>query len=81
LHFDLVELHAREIRRVVATTPLRGSRSEADKLKDSIAKRRALLNAEQDVYDAQTVHGTYRAEQQRWDLEVAARLKGLEQYR
>jgi hypothetical protein len=81
LHFDLVEVHARELRRFLSDLPLRGSRSEAEKLKAIIADRRALLDAEQAVYDGETVHGTYRGVQERWERDVAARLKALEAYR
>lgn len=81
LHFDLVEVHARELRRFLFTVPLMGTRSEAQKLLAIIADRRALLDAEQAVYDGETVHGTYRAVQERWEREVAARLKALEAYR
>lgn len=81
LHFDLVEVHARELRRFLRDLPLRGSRSEAARLKKIFAERRALLDAEQAVYDGETVHGTYRAVQERWEREIAARLNALEEFR
>ncbi len=81
LHFDLVEVHARELRRFLVGLPLRGSRSEVQKLKEIFQSRRALLDAEQAVYDGESVHGTYRAVQARWEQEVADRLKALEAYR
>jgi hypothetical protein len=78
-HFDLSEVHARRMRRVLSrlVTPCRLTEEQLAAALDPVRREDA---ARQDRYDRETDHGLDRAQQARWDDEVRRELSDLEQY-
>lgn len=80
LHFDITELFARKLRKLISEMD-----SDCEKMHRSIQKvydRNYEDYAEfQARYDRETAHSINEAEQLRWNALVAAELKALEEFR
>ena len=78
LHFDIVELYARKIRKSIINKVTLGYSQE------DVGKSIALLIAEiskiQDDYDKETLHGENMENQSKWEDEIERSLKEYEFY-
>jgi hypothetical protein len=74
-HFDLAEVHARNMRRVFEglAAPCRKTDAELSALAQRLVQEE---KAEQRRYDAETNHGLLAAQQAAWGAAVARRLAG-----
>ena len=78
LHFDLTEVHARQLRRKLA---LLNCADVKDKLSGTVSSAFAQWKAEQDNFDAECKHGLNVEQEQVWAADIAQRLKQLEAYK
>lgn len=74
LHFDIYECHAREFRKKLSESKLKMSEIQK-KLPEMYNKQIADCKAEQELYDKETNHSLNKADQQRWNVKIATRLK------
>ncbi|RNI25006.1 DUF922 domain-containing protein [Rufibacter latericius] len=80
LHFDLTELHARQLRKRLAELPNACNRGAADLNKYANEAFNAW-HKEQEFYDSQSRHGLDKDQQLEWIASVELRLKRLEAYK
>ncbi|AMM52092.1 hypothetical protein TH61_14080 [Rufibacter sp. DG15C] len=80
LHFDITELHARQLRKRLASLPNPCTRGAADLNKYANLAFEAW-HKEEDQYDKESRHGLDKAQQQAWQDSVEERLKALEAYK
>ncbi|NEM97805.1 DUF922 domain-containing protein [Pontibacter burrus] len=80
LHFDLTEVHARQLRKELKAlgTVCPDARP---KLAATVNAAFARWKAEQDKFDAQSKHGLDATVSAEWEQTIAARLKQLENYK
>lgn len=81
LHFDIAELYARKLRRHMARWNGPQTKEGADAVKVFIQQYNDSVFIMGERYDKETEHHGNRAEQLRWEADIAARLKELERYR
>lgn len=79
LHFDIAEVHARELRSKVIDIP-RDDKVQRN-LKAVLDTAIARAGREQDLYDRETSHGRDEAIQSGWSKQVNARLTELDAWR
>lgn len=79
LHFDIAEVHARELRSTVTDIP-RDDKIQRN-LKAVLDTAIARAGREQDLYDRETSHGRDEAIQAEWSKQVKARLADLDAWR
>ncbi|MCX2741848.1 DUF922 domain-containing protein [Pontibacter anaerobius] len=77
LHFDLTEVHARQLRHDLQTISCSNLKAKLGLMVNEAFKR---WKAEQDLFDQASKHGLDKDEQQAWAASIAARLKKLEAY-
>lgn len=80
LHFDITELHARKLRKVLtAFTPRMNNevKRELESVYQKIERSRRQM---QQQYDKETRHGTLQEVQERWERKIENELKELESY-
>jgi hypothetical protein len=80
LHFDLAELYARKIRKVISILSDNGE----DDIKVYNRAIQKLLRESNEIdiqYDLETLHGAMQKKQAEWNKEVKAELKELDQYK
>jgi hypothetical protein len=80
LHFDIAELYARKIRKVVVELAAAGE----EDVKDYNRAIQKLLTESNEVdiqYDLETLHGAMLKKQTEWTNNVKAQLKSLAQYK
>lgn len=80
LHFDLTELHARQLRKTLSQLPTDCS-SSAVELNNYANQAFENWHKEQDLYDLESRHGLHKQKQQEWAASVELRLKALEAFR
>ena len=78
-HFDLTEVHARQLRRYYAEL-IAPCRLESSDLAAAASRIGRDEKAAQAQYDAETDNGRAPAEQMRWDREIASQLVALAKY-
>lgn len=77
-HFDLVEIYARKLRRLLSTAKIRcgdnhKTKQEVDKL---YKKNKEAMEAEQQRYDLETNYGADLGRQKEWEDKLEEQLKG-----
>lgn len=77
LHFDLTEVHARQLRQELAQLDCRNRKTRLRRIVDGAFKR---WKEEQKRFDQASRHGLDKEEEQVWASGVANRLKKLEAY-
>ncbi|WP_210465070.1 DUF922 domain-containing protein [Rufibacter roseolus] len=80
LHFDLTELHARQLRKRLKELPNACNRGAAD-LNRYASEAFEKWHKEQDLYDRESRHGLDKDQQLEWIASVELRLKQLEAYK
>lgn len=79
LHFDITELHARLLRKQIATLqPSQNVSSTLDNLYTDISK---TLRETQNTYDAESDHSRNIEKQFFWQKKIAAELKKLDKFK
>jgi predicted secreted Zn-dependent protease len=78
-HFDLTEVHARQLRRYY-TELMAPCRIPSNDLAAAASRIGRDEKAAQAQYDAETDNGRIPAQQARWDREIAAQLTTLAKY-
>ncbi|WP_276495786.1 DUF922 domain-containing protein [Pontibacter litorisediminis] len=78
LHFDLTEVHARQLRHDLQQLNCVSLKTKLSLVVNNAFKR---WKAEQDAFDKASRHGLDKEEQQVWEAAITARLKKLEAYR
>lgn len=79
LHFDIVEVHARKLRKEYLL--LKKEKAELDDYLLLFQKSLKDLSKYQNLYDAETLHSKNKINQQKWNEKVKTELKMLEAYR
>jgi hypothetical protein len=80
LHFDIAELYARKIRKVIAALSENGE----DEVKIYNRAIQKLLRESNEVdiqYDLETLHGAMLKRQAEWSKQIKSELKSLEQFK
>jgi len=80
-HFDIGEIYARKLRKVLSETHFTNDEllnGKSDVIADSINK---LLMVEQKLYDEETEHGSNKEKQKEWKNRIAKELLEWEAYR
>lgn len=77
LHFDLTEVHARQLRRDLEALNCGNLKAN---LNPTVAKAFKTWKAEQDAFDKECRHGLDKEVQQAWEEDIALRLRSLEKY-
>lgn len=80
LHFDIAELYARKIRKVIAAL----SEAGEDNVKIYNRAIQKLLRESNEIdiqYDLETLHGAMLKKQAEWTKEIKSELKSLEQFK
>lgn len=80
IHFDIVELYARKMRKRLDEKDFTKVNNAVAEIKKQYEKTLAEINKEQDKYDKDTQHGINSAKQQVWNESIAQQLKELEKY-
>ncbi|HEY0655976.1 MAG TPA: DUF922 domain-containing protein [Chryseosolibacter sp.] len=80
LHFDIAELYARKIRKVIAELSEAGER-DVKVFNRAIQKLLRESNEIDIQYDLETLHGAMLKKQAEWSKEVKSELKALEQFK
>lgn len=73
-HFDLGEVHARQLRKKITYD------SNIKGVENLIREAYELSNRSQDLYDHETNHGIDKSKQKEWLIYIASELKVLENY-
>lgn len=79
LHFDLTEVHARQLRKNLLTLGTTCPNAQP-KLTEAVTKAFANWKAEQDKFDEASRHGLDHKVSAQWAASIAQRLKQLEAY-
>ena len=79
-HFDLTEIAARRLRKLIAEKDWTKVKNMGDVVKKMYVRVYNEWTREQDKYDNETQHGLNAARQEIWNAKLAAELKELEQY-
>lgn len=80
-HFDLGEVYARKLRKVLSESRLFFNKSSKNKI-DSLYQCYLTLHKQaQDEYDSETIHGQRKSIQEEWDERVKKELADLKKYR
>jgi len=79
LHFDLTEVHARQLRKTLAGMGTTCNAFKAE-LTPTISAAFKAWKAEQRLFDASCSHGLNKAEEQVWAENIALRLQELAAY-
>ncbi|WP_299757274.1 DUF922 domain-containing protein [uncultured Pontibacter sp.] len=77
LHFDLTEVHARQLRHDLQQISCSNLKTKLSLVVNEAFKR---WRAEQDIFDKASKHGMEKEEQEAWAANIAVRLKRLEAY-
>lgn len=79
LHFDIIELFARKLRKRILNTKIttKGTQEQLKKLQTDLQNEE---NAYQNLYDKQTDHSRNKQKQKEWGEKIAKELKELEDY-
>ena len=78
LHFDLTEVHARQLRKKLE---LLSCSDVKNKLSGTVTSAFAQWKAEQDAFDTACKHGLNAKEERLWAADIAQRLQELEAYK
>lgn len=79
LHFDITEIYARKIRKVLSEVALKPL--EEEKVWDTLRKIKYAYENRQKLYDSVTRHGINKETQGEWKAIVKSELKDLEEYK
>jgi len=77
LHFDITELYARKVRKIIKEL-FKGEYS--GEFADAVTDRVEELEARQKIYDKETAHGGLRDVQAKWWKHIYAELETLNEY-
>ncbi|GAB2537899.1 DUF922 domain-containing protein [Rufibacter soli] len=80
LHFDLTELHARQLRKRLSQLS-NGCGSGAAEMNKYASEAFDNWHKEQDLYDKESRHGLDKDQQMEWIASVETRLKALESFK
>lgn len=78
LHFDLTEVHARQLRHDLQQISCANLKTKLSIVVNEAFRR---WKAEQDLFDETSRHGRDKDQQQVWEAQINARLRKLEAYR
>lgn len=81
LHFDIVELTGRKIRRLISEFVIAGKSVRGPEFDAALLCLYYEENELQDLYDDESVHGNDWSEQYRWETYVAKELAKLARYK
>lgn len=79
LHFDIAELYARKVRKMIAAYAQMGVK-DVDDYNEAIRKILNESNRLDAQYDFSTLHGTIQQEQARWEKEIDMELSQLDRF-
>lgn len=77
LHFDICEMHARELRKKIQSNSW-NAKSFSKKFNKLVKKEFKLYKQTQSAYDKETKHSINKSEQASWESDIENRLKALE---
>ena len=80
LHFDIAELYARKIRKLIAQMQ-RDQVTDVSEYNAAIHRLLEESNEYDRLYDIQTLHGAMSKKQQEWVLKVETELESLKEFR
>lgn len=79
-HFDITEIGARKIRKIISNATLKDSKSALKFIKDTYYEQWSLKLELDDDYDRETNTGSNKAKQKEWSEKIAKMLKELDDY-
>lgn len=78
LHFDITELHARKLRKIISEYKLTPNiKGDLQNIFNSIHKERIEM---QNLYDRETSHGTDTVNQKKWEEKVKFQMEKLKEF-
>ena len=80
LHFDICELYARKLRKLMSETDFKKVRDIQHQIQTMYNKINMECAKYEEKYDEDTNHGENAAKQKVWSDDVASQMKDLEQY-
>lgn len=80
MHFNLVEIYARETRKAIAEMKIKQGKAGMEQLDKVFKQHYRILSEKQTMYDKETGHSLNRAAQAKWDAWILAELTRLQAY-